>query len=136
MTMKALVLLAAACAAVLALAPLSMAQTPADLSVGGVWVFKITQSAGSMPAETRVVEVRKRITEILSRYRAGQDVRVLVQPLGAAAALMVGDILVVTVTPADAAGTGVSTFELARQWARRLHQGLTRALPDATFHVF
>jgi len=42
----------------------------------------------------------------------------------------------VTVAPEDARGTSVSTLELARQWARRLALGLSKALPDTEFHTF
>jgi hypothetical protein len=112
--------------------------TPKDIIVGGVWAFNITQSASGMTADERVIEVRRRITEVLSKYRTGQDVPVRVRPLGASAAVEVGDMVVVTVTPADASATGIkiTTLELARQWARRLHQGVSKALPDAVFHVF
>jgi hypothetical protein len=109
------------------------ANTLSSISVGGVWAFNITQPAAGMSADERVVEVRRRITEVLSRYRAGQQVPVLVRPWGAAATVEVGGIVVVTVTPADATGTAVTPFELAQQWARRLRQGLAAALPGATF---
>jgi hypothetical protein len=36
-----------------------------------------------------------------------------------------------TVVPEDAAGTGVTTAELARQWARRLVAGMKVALSRA-----
>jgi hypothetical protein len=111
-------------------------KTLSSISVGGVWAFNITQPAGGMSSDERVVEVRKRITEVLSRYRAGQRVRVQVRPLGTGATVEVGEIVVVTVTPADAAGTAVTTVELAQQWARRLSRGLASALPDAAFNVF
>ena len=52
------------------------------------------------------------------------------------AAILVTDYVVLTVVPEDAAGTGVMTLELARQWARRLVRGLNRALPDASFVAF
>jgi hypothetical protein len=108
-----------------------------DISVGGVWISKITQNAAGFLAEQRATEVNKRITEVLSdpRFRhAGATVSV--RPMGDAAAILVGDQLVFTVTPADATGTGVTTVELARQWAQRLAQGLSKALPDANFHTF
>jgi putative lipoprotein len=41
----------------------------------------------------------------------------------------VADIIVITVTPADAAGTSVPVVEVANQWAARLIQGLRVALP-------
>ncbi|HKV45877.1 MAG TPA: hypothetical protein VJT32_14570 [bacterium] len=110
---------------------------PNDISVGGVWAFKITHAAAGFSVAERVVEVTKRITEVLStpKFRTNGAV-VAVQPLGSAAEILVGDRLVITVIPDDAAGTGVSTVELAHQWAQRLAQGLSKALPDANFHTF
>ena len=110
---------------------------PSDISVGGVWVAKITRDAAGLSATERIVEVHKRITDILSNpvYRhAGAPVSV--RPIGSAAGIYVADQLAITVTPEDAAGTGVTPIELARQWAHRLAQGLSLALPDANVHVF
>jgi len=108
-----------------------------DISVGGVWVAKITHDAAGVSADQRIVEVHKRITDILSNpvYRY-QGAPVSVRPVGQAAGIFVADQLAITVMPEDAAGTGVTPMELARQWAQRLAQGLTKALPDANVHVF
>jgi hypothetical protein len=110
---------------------------PNEISVGGVWVSNITHDGAGYTADQRAVEVRKRITDILSnpKYRQAGAV-VSVRPLGAAATIYVGDQLAMTVMPEDAAGTGVTTVELAKQWAQRLAQGLSKALPDANFHTF
>ncbi len=110
---------------------------PLDISVGGVWVAKITRDAAGYSADQRIVEVHKRITDILSNpvYRhAGATVAV--RPVGQAAGIYVADQLAITVMPEDATGTGVTTMELARQWAQRFAQGLSKALPDANFHTF
>ncbi len=108
-----------------------------DISVGGVWVSKITHDAAGFSAAQRATEVNKRITEILSNpaYRhAGAAVSV--RPVGQSAAILVGDQLAITVMPEDAADTGVTPFELARQWAQRFARGLTNAIPDDTYHTF
>ncbi|OFX33508.1 MAG: hypothetical protein A2Z07_11940 [Armatimonadetes bacterium RBG_16_67_12] len=108
-----------------------------DISVGGVWVCRITRGAGGLSLEQRVAKIDRQITEVLSI--PGTDRRSLsvsVRPLGRSAAIVVADITVITVTPEDAAGTPVATMELARQWARRLVAGLQRALPSTTFHGF
>lgn len=108
-----------------------------DISVGGVWVCRITRGAGGLSPEQRVVQINRRITEVLSI--PGTDRRSIsmsVRPLGASAAIVVADITVITVTSEDAAGAHVTTMELARQWARRLVAGLQRALPGTTFHGF
>ena len=108
-----------------------------DVSVGGVWVCRITRGAGGVSPEQRVVQINRRITEVLSI--PGTDRRSIsmsVRTLGASAAIVVADITVITVTSEDAAGADVTTMELARQWARRLVAGLQRALPGTTFHGF
>lgn len=110
---------------------------PSDISLGGVWVAKITRDAAGYSADQRIVEVHKRITNILSNpvYRhAGANVSV--RPVGQAAGIFVGDELAITVMPEDAAGTGVTPMELARQWAQRFANGLAKAMPDANVHVF
>lgn len=108
-----------------------------DISVGGVWVSKITRDASGYLASQRAVEINKRITEVLSRPELRHmGATVSVRPSGGSAMILVGDQLVMTVTPEDAADTGVTPVELARQWAQRLAQGLTKALPDANFHTF
>jgi hypothetical protein len=108
-----------------------------DISVGGVWVSKITHDAAGFSAQERAVEVTKRITEILSNptYRHA-GAAVAIRPIGQSTAIMVGDQLAMTIMPEDTTGTGVTTMELARQWAQRLAQGLAKALPDANFHTF
>src|SRR3990172_9575900 len=108
-----------------------------DVSVGGVWVCRITRGAGGLSLEQRVVQINRRITEVLSIPGTGRrTISISVRPLGPSATIVVGDITVITVTPADAAGAHVTTMELARQWARRLAAGLQRALPSTTFHGF
>lgn len=108
-----------------------------DISVGGVWVCRITRGAGGLSLEQRVAKIDRQITEVLSL--PGIDRRSLsvsVRPLGGSAAIVVAGITVITVTPEDAAGTRVTATQLALQWARRLATGLQRALPSTTFHGF
>jgi len=101
-----------------------------DISVGGVWVCRLTRGASGLSLEQRVLQVERRITEVLSLADVRRrDLTVEVEPAGAAANIVAADILIMTVTPADAAGTGVSAREMANQWAARLVQGLRRALP-------
>ena len=108
-----------------------------DISVGGVWVCRITRGAGGLSPEQRAVQINRRITEVLSIPGTDRrSISISVRPLGRSATIVVADITVITVTPEDAAGTNVTTMELARQWARRLVAGLQRALPSATFHGF
>jgi hypothetical protein len=107
-----------------------------DISVGGVWVCKITHDASGYSADQRAVQINKRITEVLSDPKLRRGAGVSVRSFGASATISVGDKLVFTVVPEDAMGTSVTTTELARQWARRLATGLGKALPDVEFHTF
>lgn len=108
-----------------------------DISVGGIWVCRIARGAGGLSLEQRVVQIERRITEVLSIPGIDRrSIPLLVRPLGQSASIVVAGITVITVTPGDAAGTHVTTMELARQWARRLMAGLQRAFPSATFHGF
>jgi hypothetical protein len=108
-----------------------------DIAVGGVWVCRITRGAGGLSLEQRVAKIERQITEVLSLPGIDRrSVPILVRPLGGSATIAVAGITVMTVTPEDAAGTRVTTTELARQWARRLAAGLQRAIPSATFHGF
>jgi hypothetical protein len=101
-----------------------------DISVGGVWVCQITHNASGYSAADRAVEVRRRITELLSSPAARQGLTLSVQSAGADAVILAGGMLIFTVTPSDAMGTSTSTLELARQWAARFGEGLSRAIPQ------
>lgn len=118
---------------VLSLAGAVLADT-GDISVGGVWVCRITKGAGGLTAEQRAALINRRITEVISLpgIRRG-PIAVEIRPAGQSAAIVVAGMTVFTVMPADAEGTNVTTVELARQWARRLIEGLRRAVPGATF---
>ena len=107
-----------------------------DISVGGVWVCRISHDVSGYTAVRRATEVRKRITNVLSIPRLRRGAVITVRPTGHDAVVTVGEILVFTVTPADATVTSVTPLELAHQWAARLAAGLSKALPDATFHTF
>jgi hypothetical protein len=107
-----------------------------DISVGGVWVCRITQPALGLTVEERAVQVNKQITEALSTPKFRRGATISVRADGPAAKIMIDTLVIVTVTPEDIKGTTVTTMELARQWAKRLATGLSRALPDAEFHTF
>lgn len=107
-----------------------------DISVGGVWITRLDHDAAGYTSFQRAVEVWRRITEVLSTPKFRQGTTVSVRPIGKAAIVTVGDLLVFTVTPDDAEGTTVTPLVLARQWAQRLAEGLRYALPDAHIHVF
>jgi hypothetical protein len=107
-----------------------------EISVGGIWITRLDHDAAGYTSYQRAVEVRRRITEVLSTPKFRQGTTVSVQPLGKAAIVMVGGLLVFTVTPEDAAGTRMTPLDVAHQWARLLAEGLSRALPDDNFHTF
>jgi hypothetical protein len=108
---------------------------PRDISVGGVYITRITQDYAGYTAEQRATEVTRRITRILGMPELRQGAVVAVKQDGANALVTVGNILVFTVTPADAKGSG-TTLYVAKQWARLLADGLTKALPGSNFHGF
>ena len=112
-----------------------------DISVGGVMVCTITHDASGYTADQRVNQVRQRITTVLSTngFRGNSTVFVRVRPAGQDALIWVGDkqtnILVFTVTPADTIGTSLTPVQLARQWAPRLAQGLSKAMPSSYWNI-
>lgn len=109
---------------------------PHDVSVGGVWVCRITEPALGLTPEERVVQMNKQITEALSTPKFRRGATIGVRRDGPNVQIVMEHLTIVTVTPADAKGTTVKPLELARQWAGRLAHGLSRALPDAEFHTF
>jgi hypothetical protein len=107
---------------------------PRDISVGGIFITRITADSSGYTSYQRAVEVNKRITEILSTPSFRSGGAVAVRQDGQSATITVGNILAFTVTPQDTAGTTVTTMQLAHQWAQLLAEGLSKALPDSTFH--
>jgi hypothetical protein len=107
---------------------------PRDVSVGGVWITRITHGWAGVTAADRATEVTRRITEVLSTPDFRQGAVVNVRSDGSDALVMVGNVLVFTVTPADAADSSNTPMQVARSWASLLAQGLTRALPGSAFY--
>jgi hypothetical protein len=107
---------------------------PRDVSVGGVWITRITHAWAGVSAVDRAREVTRRITQVLSIPQFRQGAVVTVRPQGPEAVVMVGDVLVFTVTSADAADTSGTPLQVAKYWASLLGQGLTRALPGSAFY--
>ena len=92
-----------------------------DISVGGVWVCRLTHGAAGLTAEQRVAQINQRITDVLSLPElTRRQIAVEVRPVGDGAAIIAADITIMTTTPPDAAGTGVPVQEIANQWATRL----------------
>lgn len=116
-------------AGILAALALPVLADERDISVGGVWICRITHDASGYTSYERAIEVNRRITQVLSAPELRTGTQVTVRPMGSGAVIMVGDLLVFTVAPEDAIDTPVKPFELARQWAQRLAEGLTKGLP-------
>jgi len=112
-----------------------------DITVGDVFVCTINHGAGGYTVDQRIVQIRQRITNVLSveRFRSNPNLIVQVVAAGSSALISVGDpagqILVLTVTPADAMGTGVGAFTLASQWGQKLAQGLGNAMPSSHWNL-
>ena len=106
---------------------------PRDISVGGVWITRITHDSAGYSAEQRATEITRRITEVLSAPQFRVGAVVAVHQSGADALVTVGNMLVFDVTPADAVGSGTTGY-VAKQWAALLAQGLSKALPGSNFH--
>lgn len=109
---------------------------PHDVSVGGVWVCRITEPALGLSADERVVQMNKQITEALSTPKFRRGATIAVRADGPNARIVMEHLIIVTVTLADTKGMTVKPMELARQWAQRLARGMSKALPDAEFHTF
>lgn len=109
---------------------------PRDISVGGVYITRITHDASGYTSYERATQVNKRITQVLGTPEFRHGAVLAVKEMGRSAIITVGDQLVFTVTPEDAAGTSMTPLVLARQWAQLLAQGLSKALPASDFHVF
>src|SRR5688572_9528869 len=77
---------------VLGLAAPALAQM-GDVSVGGVWVCRLSRGIGQLSLEDRMVEIERRIANVLHdpKHR-GVGVRVSVRPVGRNAEIVVGDI--------------------------------------------
>ncbi len=105
-----------------------------DISIGGVWICRLTRDAFGFTSYQRAVEVNKRIRQALSIPEFRKGTVVAVRQVGNDALVTVGNILVFTVTPQDAMDSGVTPVILARVWAQKLADGLSHALPQEPFH--
>jgi hypothetical protein len=104
-----------------------------DISVGGIWICRITNDLAGFTSYDRAVQINKRITEILSAPQFRQGATITVKADGNDSDVYVGDRLVFTVAPVDTEGN-VTTDTLARQWAHLLAQGLNKAIPSSSFY--
>lgn len=103
-----------------------------DISIGGVWVCRLTKGAGGLTLEQRVEQIERNMYAVVNnpRYRGRRTVPVSVRVVGQGAAIMADDFVILVVTPEDVSGTRAKPVEAARQWAPRMAKGLAQALPD------
>lgn len=107
-----------------------------DISVGGVYITTITHDSAGYTSYQRAEAVNRRITNVLSTPAFRSGATLTVQPQGPNAIINVGSMLVFTVTQEDVAGTNMTAVAVARQWAVKLAEGLSKAMPTGQFHVF
>ncbi len=61
-----------------------------DISIGGVWVCRLTKGAGGLTLEQRMLQIERNIYAVVSnpKYREQRQVPVLVKPMGLNAAII------------------------------------------------
>jgi len=100
------------------------------VTLGGVTVLQFRASAGGFSPEARKAAMQGRITEVLSRSDLGPGhVRVVRGKGGRDARVMVGQMLLITATEADAEANRSTPEKLARTWAANFRRALAAAKP-------
>jgi hypothetical protein len=109
-----------------------------DISIGGVWVCRLTKGAAGLTLDQRMMQIERRIFSAINnpKYRDQRQMPVVVRPMGQNAAVTVDDVVIFVVTPEDVEGTGAKPMEAAVLWGQRLARGLNLAIPDGKFQVF
>lgn len=97
------------------------------VAVDSVVFFRLKTSAAGYKLSERARIVDMRITEVLCRRLVGP---VTIRPIRGKPTIYVGPVRVVTVYPEDAKAAGMDCpWQLARQWADGLRQGLPVVVP-------
>jgi hypothetical protein len=118
-----------------AIAPMAYGQAAGDarVTVGGVTVLEFRASAGGFSPEQRKSALQSRIVEILSHTNLGPGhVRVVRGKGGHSARVMVGRMLLITATEADAQANRSTPEQLARTWAANFRRAFAAAKPRPT----
>lgn len=104
---------------------------PGEANYGGMWCFRITADAGGYTAAERGDQLARRVQLIASDVYAQKNGVVLnYRSLpGGDMTINFGEMLVLTVTPKDAAGLDVTVPELARQWGSCLEKSINNYVP-------
>jgi hypothetical protein len=102
-----------------------------DVSIGGVWVCRLTKGAGGLTLEQRMQQIERNMYAVVNnpKYHQQRSVPVSIRPAGQGTAIIVEDLVIFVVTPDDVAGTGAKPIGAARQWAQLLAKGFNQALP-------
>lgn len=102
----------------------------ARVTLGGVTILEFRAAAGGFTPEQRKAAMQSRIVEILSHEELGSGhVRVERGKGGRTARVMVGRMLLITATGADAQANRSTPEKLARAWAANFRRALAAGKP-------
>lgn len=101
---------------------------PNEVSVAGVLVVRFRVGAGGFTPEQRADQVLRRIVTAFGREDLAKK-PVEIRGKEKEPSLYVGDLLLVTITLADAAATKCTPMELARKWQPAFSQALAAGRP-------
>ena len=118
-----------ACA--VALSAVAFAAEPGTVANGSTMLFTVAAVPG-MTAEQRADGIQKRLVEILSRIRKGEDPGVVVETGKGAPTISVRGILLVTITSRDCALHKCRPDALAKLWGNRVSTRLRIIAPDTS----
>jgi hypothetical protein len=106
------------------------AGTARRLTLGGITVLQFRVASGGFTPEQRASKLQDRVVDILSHPELRpKDVHVVPGKGGHSATVMVGPLLFVTVTEADAQATQSTPEKLAMTWAENFRQAYAAARP-------
>lgn len=121
--------LAVACA--VALTAAAFAAEPGTVANGSTMLFTVAAVPG-MTADQRADGIQKRLVEILSRIRKGEDPGVVVETGKGAPTISVRGILLVTITSRDCELHKCRPEALAKLWGNRVSIRLRAIAPDSS----
>ncbi len=96
--------------------------------IGGHLLLRVRCPAGGYTIEERAAAVQRRTNDLLRGGRT--TLTVTVRKSDTVASIYTDDVLLITVTPADAKVNGTTPMKLAGIWAARLRDLFPQATPD------